>query len=265
MSTVVVVGAGGFIGSALAARLERDGVRVLRVLRGAPLPACREARCVHLADNNDPARAAADEAGARSESAELAGRILAAGYARTVLASTAYVYEASGSPRREDSPAAPGSAYARIKSALEASFTGPGRAIARLSNVYGPGQPAQNVFSDVLRQLPGDGVVRLRGSADSVRDYLFVEDAADGLARLALSDEQGVFNLSTGEGTSIQTIVETLARLQGLPRPRVESAAASSPSVLTLDPSLALARLGWKARTTLEEGLKTLVPAARSA
>lgn len=116
-----------------------------------------------------------------------------------------------------------------------------------------------NVVSALLRQLPGDSVVRLRGSAQAVRDYLFVEDAADGLARLALSEESGIFNLSTGRGTSVAELSQLLARLSGLPKPRIESLASCAPSTLVLDPGRALARLGWRAQTSLEDGLKTLL------
>ena len=257
--TVVVTGANGFIGRVLCAQLEREGARVLRVSRGDALPRAAGACCVHLAGSNDAARAEADETGARREAEELAARILAAGYARVVLASSAYVYGDASTPRREDSPTAPAVAYSRIKLALEALFSGAGRAVARLSNVYGPGQPEMNVVSALLRQLPGDGIIRLRGSAQAVRDYLFVEDAANGLARLALFGESGVFNLSTGRGTSVAELAQLLARLSGLPEPRIESLVSCAPSTLVLDPGQALARLGWKAQTSLEEGLKTLL------
>ena len=263
MNTVIVTGARGFIGRALSARLEREGVRVLRVTRGEPLPKAPEACCVHLADINDAARAAADEQGARRQSEELAKRILAAGYARVVFASTAYVYETASSPRHEDSPTAPASAYARIKLALESSFSESGGVIARLSNVYGPDQSSKNAISDILKQIPGDGIVRLRGSSESVRDYLFIDDAAEGLARLALSKVEGVFNLSTGQGTSIADLIGLLARLHGLPRPRIESTSTSAPSTLVLDPERAAARLGWKARTPLQQGLKSLLLTTR--
>jgi UDP-glucose 4-epimerase len=261
MTTVIVTGAAGFIGRALCARLEREGVGVLKVGRGQPLPSAPGASCVHLAGSSDPARAAGDDA--RREAEDLARRVLAAGYARAVLASTAHVYgDASASPRREDEPAAPTSAYANLKLSLESLFAGPGRAVARLSNVYGPGQSELNAVSAVLRQFPGDGVVRLRGAADAVRDYLFVEDAAEGLARLALSGEDGAFNLSTGRGTTVAELVAAVARLHGSPRPRVEAPSAP-PSTLVLDPGRAAARLGWKALTPLEQGLKSLLSPAR--
>jgi len=260
MSTVVVTGAAGFIGRALCGKLERDGVRVLRVLRGQALPDAPGAACVHLAGSNAPAKAAADEEGSHREARELAARVLAAGYGRVVLASSAIVYgDRSQTPRREDSPTEPASAYARLKLSLEALFSRAPHAVARLSNVYGPGQSPQNALSDILRQLPGDGTVRLKGPADAVRDYLFVDDAADGLARLALSAETGVFNLSTGRGTSVAGLVELLAASRGLPRPLITAPASTGPSILVLDPARAAARLGWTARTPLEEGLKALL------
>lgn len=259
MRTVVVTGAAGFIGRALCERLERDGGRVLRVLRGQALPEAPGAACVHLAGSSAASKAAADEEGSRREARGLVERVLSAGYARVVLASSAAVYgDASPEPRREDSPTAPATAYARLKLSLEPLFAAPPHAVARLSNVYGPGQSPQNALSDILRQLPGDGTVRLKGPSGAVRDYLFVDDAADGLARLALSDETGVFNLSTGRGTSVARLVELLAASRGLPAPRIAAPGSTAASILVLDPARAAERLGWTARTSLEDGLKAL-------
>jgi nucleoside-diphosphate-sugar epimerase len=263
--TIVVTGANGFIGRALCGELEREGARVLRASRGAVLPRSPEACCVHLAGSNDPARAAADETGSRREAEELAGRVLSAGYARAILASTSHIYgDVDATPHREDFPPAPTSAYARVKLALETMFRAAGQTVARLSNVYGPGQPEINVVADIMRQLPGDGIIRLRGSAEAIRDYLFIEDAAKGLARLALSEEAGIFNFSTGRGTSVAGLTEILARLRGLPKPRIESGASRAPSTLILDPGLAHKRLGWRAQTSLEEGLKPLLAPVKS-
>ena len=47
----------------------------------------------------------------------------------------------------------------------------------RLANVYGPGMAANNVMSDILGQVPGDGPLVVRDIAP-VRDYLWIEDAA---------------------------------------------------------------------------------------
>ena len=257
MSEVVVIGAGGFIGRAVCARLEAVGHRAHRVLRGQPLPAAPGAACLHLAGSNDPSVYESDAA--LKEARELAAKVLAAGYGRVVYASTAQVYGGGYTrPVAEDAAPAPESAYARLKLSLEPLFSTAPHAVARLSNIYGPGQAAVNVLSHVLRQFPGDGVMRLQGSPDAVRVYLFVDDAAQALIALALSPDSGNFNISTGRGTSVAALIELLAKVHGVAPPRIESAGGKA-SQLVLDPGKAAARLGWRAKVSLENGLATLL------
>lgn len=260
MRTVVVTGSSGFIGSALCARLESSGVRVLRASRGGPLPAAPGAVCVHLAASNDPRDIEARYKENRRESLELGRRVLGAGYARVVFASSALVYgDAEASPRREDSPLAPTSAYGRLKREVEALFGGAPHAVARISNVYGPGMSPVNVFSHILAQLRSGGGVRMR-NLSSVRDYVFVSDVAEALAALATSDAAGVFNVSTGRGTRVDELVVLLARLTG----RTGASAVAEdpdppPSVLILAPDRIARTLGWRAKISLEEGLGALI------
>lgn len=246
----VVLGAGGFLGRALRARLEARGRRVLSVGRGDPLPPAPGAVCVHLAGFSVASRAADPKA--RIEAIELARRTLSAGWKRVVFASSAAVYgDAAATPRKESDSLAPRGAYAELKAELEGLFAGP-HAIARLANCYGPGQSQENLISDILRQLPGDGVVRLKGAADSVRDYLHADDAAEGLAALAESSESGAFNLGTGVGHDAASV----ARLLGA---RKVEAGTPSGSRLVLDCDKARRLLGWSARVSLAEGVKSLL------
>jgi UDP-glucose 4-epimerase len=260
MKKYVVTGASGFIGSALCARLELSGASVKRARRGEPLPKIPGAVCVHLAANNDPRDIEARYEENRREALDLAARVLDAGYSRVVFASSALVYgDAAAEPRREDSPLAPTSAYGRLKRDVEALFADGPHAVARISNVYGPGMSPVNVFSHILGQLRASGEVRMR-NLSSVRDYIFVADAADALAALAAADAKGVFNVSTGRGTRVDELVSALARLSG----RAGASAAAEdpnppPSVLILDPSRLAGALGWRAKIPLEKGLGTLI------
>lgn len=104
---------------------------------------------------------------------------------------------ASGPPFDERTPPMPLSPYGRGKLAMEAEMArvatvgGARLLVGRLSNLYGPGQDlgkAQGLISQLCRaQLTGQPV-GLYVSLDTVRDYLFVDDAAamvaDGLSGL---------------------------------------------------------------------------------
>lgn len=263
MKRVVVTGASGFIGKAVCGKLELAGAEVLRVPssevpRWASMP---DAVCVHLAANNDVAQLESRYELRRDEAAALARQLLEKGFQRIVFASSALVYgDAEETPRTEDSPLKPTTAYGRLKGELEGLF-GPNAACARISNVYGPGMSSKNVFSDILRQLRAGGLVKVR-NLTSVRDYIHVDDVADALTALALGAEAGAFNVSTGRGVGVRELVSLAARAHGKENVRVEAAEElSAASHLVLDPGRLAAACGWRARIRLEEGVAALAEA----
>jgi len=84
--------------------------------------------------------------------------------------------------------------------------------IARIANVYGPGQQFEKgvgfIDAVIKRAIEGKPVT-VFGNGDSVRDYIFVTDACKML--LSLFEYKGnynVFNLSTGKGASQRQIIE---------------------------------------------------------
>lgn len=196
------------------------------------------------------------------------------------LASSGAVYAPVDGPLTETAPLAPVDTYALGKLANEHQLAvwsgrtgGRGRA-ARLFNVLGPGDPNAHLVPDILNRLaaaaPGETLVLPMGNIHTRRDYLHVDDAADGL--IALLDEAlrcaepGFYavNLCRGEERRTSWVAETVARFAGVAA-RIESRAdlarsTDRPSQWG-DPALALARLGWRAGHTPEEALAAAVRA----
>ncbi|MFG6428496.1 NAD-dependent epimerase/dehydratase family protein [Roseateles sp. LYH14W] len=89
----------------------------------------------------------------------------------------------------ESSAAAPGTAYAAHKLRLEAKVclaieAQPGWAalLARYSTLYGTGQSrdkAQGLISQLARRIVANEVVHIYVPLDTIRDYIFADDAAD--------------------------------------------------------------------------------------
>lgn len=201
-----------------------------------------------------------------------------------VIASSGAVYAPIDGPLAEDAPLAPLDTYALGKLANEHQLAvwagrtgGRGRA-ARLFNALGPGDANAHLVPDILNRLaaaaagaaPGATLVLPMGNIHTRRDYLHADDAADGLAALldeAAGDGGSGFlavNLCRGEERRTSWIAETTARLAGFTA-RIESnpdlvRPSDRPSQLG-DPALALARLGWRARRTVEEALAAVVRA----
>ncbi|WP_235491042.1 hypothetical protein [Achromobacter sp. DMS1] len=59
------------------------------------------------------------------------------------------------------------------------------------------------------------GVIRLRTTLDSRKDYIHVDDAVAQILALALSDEAGIFNIAQGAGASNGQVAQWIARKLG--------------------------------------------------
>ena len=89
----------------------------------------------------------------------------------------------------------------------------------------------------------------------------WIEDAAEGLARIALGRAVGRFDLGTGRPIRIGDLAHLVLELAGeLHRPVVETMTPGRASEkLTIDPGPVDQAFGWHARTALRDGLTRLM------
>jgi UDP-glucose 4-epimerase len=169
-------------------------------------------------------------------------------------------------PTPEDHPLRPASPYGVSKTAAEryvdcwAGLTG-GRALTlRLANVYGPRQDPAGEAGVVAiftsRLLAGDLCV-VNGDGEQTRDYVYVGDVAEAVARAVASDEvSGVVNIATGRETTVNDLYRRLARAIEVTRaPEHGPARPGEQRRSVLDATRAKAMLQWTATTSLDEGL----------
>lgn len=186
-----------------------------------------------------------------------------------VLASSAAVYAPASEPHQEDDPLEPVDVYGYSKrwaEELTSSFslrTGAPVGIARLFNVFGPGETNPHFIPSLICQLQAGEPVRL-GNLSTRRDYVFVDDVADGLISLAeycRSGQSVTVNLGTGRSYSGQDIVTALAAFpaaSGCPAPTIDPGRlrpVDRPN-LQAGNDLAQKALGWAPRTSLLDGLR---------
>jgi len=169
-------------------------------------------------------------------------------------------------PAPEDHPLRPISAYGVAKLAVESYLavirgeTGLPAVSLRIGNLYGPGQSLQRVFGAVThfanRALAGEPV-RIFGDGSVTRDYLYIDDAVDGLMRAGAHPEHGAFNIGTGIGHSLNEVASIIAVELGrdLAVERLGSRPFDVP-VSILDASRARQAFGWEPRVTLAEGIR---------
>lgn len=147
-------------------------------------------------------------------------------------------------------------------------------ASAVLPTVYGPGDSfAEN--SHVMGALIGKFGRAARDGSPSVdvwgdglqeREFLYVEDVVTGLLRVATGETSPVINLGTGEGVSVKRLAELVARETGYTgriRYATDRFVGARRRVMSVE--LASRELGWRASTSLEQGVRETVTAFRAA
>jgi UDP-glucose 4-epimerase len=140
---------------------------------------------------------------------------------RFVFASSAAVYADSAGRLSERSRLAPGTVYGRTKLAGErmvhrhAARSGVGALSVRLFNLYGRGPTADHLIPTVLAQARAGGALRL-GDLRTVRDYVYVEDAADAVVALLAGGATGAVNIGTGRGTAGREVVASILDILGV-------------------------------------------------
>jgi UDP-glucose 4-epimerase len=138
----------------------------------------------------------------------------------------------------------------------------------RLGNVYGPRQDPRGeagVVAIFCGALLGGSRPRVFGDGRQTRDYIYVGDVVE--AFLAASNEsvRGTYNVGTGVETSVLEIGELLGRIcEREFEPEMAPARSGEVQRIAIDSSRAAADLGWRARTRLEEGLRTTAAALAS-
>jgi UDP-glucose 4-epimerase len=183
-----------------------------------------------------------------------------------IVASSAAVYAPESTPHGEGGALRPTDIYGHTKlwtehlAHLFHMQTGKGVGIARLFNVFGPGETNAHLIPTIIEQVREGNVLRL-GNLSTVRDYLYLDDAVDGLIRLAAACHDGsVLTCNFGserpvDGWSLVRIIQmmsgtALAIEQDVARFRVVDR-----PVLVSDCTRARTHLGWRAAMSLEAGL----------
>ena len=192
--------------------------------------------------------------------------LLGKGYRRVVYASSAVLYgDADTRGHLSNDPIRIDDAYSRIKRLSELVVLKlSGGVVVRLANIYGPGMSQNNVMTTILRQIPGTGPLEVMDT-NPVRDFVWVQDAAEGIVALALGhftngNEGGLYNMGTGIGTSIGALASMALEIAGqTDRPVKAKCSSERQSSLVLDSSDTTATCGWKPKTSLQQGLSRLL------
>ncbi len=185
------------------------------------------------------------------------------GIGSLVFASTGAVYgERDGKPAMENDPLDPNTLYGLSKRYAEeyVAFSGIRRVILRFSSIYGPGNE-KGVISNFIRSVKKDGVVKIFGTGEQKRDFVYVDDVVNALIRAV--EWEGVsetFNISGGIAYSLNEIVDILKE-HGLLFEEVHEdfEASNALRVLSQSNKKAVQILHWEPSVGFEEGIRRTI------
>lgn len=172
-------------------------------------------------------------------------------------------------PASENHPTAPLSPYGISKLSCEfyldyfRQMAGLGFTALRFGNVYGPRQNPEGeagVIAIFTQQLLKGQQSLINGNGLQTRDYVYVRDVVE--AVMIASDQQvnGIYNVGTGEETTVNDIFEQLKALTKVENKELHGPVKKGEQLRSvLNCSKLTEETGWEPTVTLAEGLAETV------
>ncbi len=127
----------------------------------------------------------------------------------------------------------------------------------RIYSVYGPGDHPWSLVNSCLKTFCADGEMKL-GECCQQWNFLYIDDAAEALCRLAEAGAPGAYNIGSEDTRSLREYVEELHRLcggRGSLRYGERPQNAEGPADLMPDIAKICAETGWRPSTSFAEGI----------
>lgn len=239
---VVIIGAGGFVGSTISKAVTEAGISLLAITRQQVdlLHPDASDRLGKLLRRDDavvfvsalaPAKSAA-QLMVNLRMAEVACKAFAyVPPAHLIYVSSDAVYADDANPVTERSPVAPSTVHGMMHAARELMFRSEYRgplAYLRPTLIYGAADPHSGYGPNRFRRQATNGEpITIFGEGEEKRDHVAVEDVARLALRILLYRSSGTLNAATGISTPFHEIAHLVARhfapaaeVKLVPRPR---------------------------------------------
>ena len=132
---------------------------------------------------------------------------------------------------------------------------------ARLFYLYGPHEKPSRLVPSAIRTLLNNQLYTC-SFGDLVRDYLYIQDAADALAALLESNVTGELNVASGEGVALNHILSCIGKQLGreqLLHFETKSASAAQLPIQIADVTHLTSEVGWTRCIPLEQGVEQTI------
>jgi UDP-glucose 4-epimerase len=178
---------------------------------------------------------------------------------KIIITSSAAIYQNSDNPVDEASIVEPLSPYGQSKLDMETIIIQSkiNYSILRLFNVYGDGNTS-GVITNFKKNILENKPLIIFGDGKATRDFIYIDDVIDGII-LSMKSISGIYNIASGNGTSIGDLAKLLIRLSETNSEIIHKSTRKGEiiySVANIDKSNK--ELGFYPKISLDVGLNTL-------
>ena len=264
-----ITGSSGFIGSNLIKKMKEKNLYYNQISRKKNnienysnlLEPTKNSTLIHLAELNDVNKAEGlGESFIKTNIKNLLS-LLKKKWENIIYISSALIYDFDKVNSKSDDSLGivkADSIYKRSKIECERIILDKGGTVLRMTNIYGPGMPRNNVISDILKQLDSNEIKLINLHAN--RDFLWVDDAVEAIILSSRKKYNDIFNVASSKSISIYNLAKNIIRISGNSNKRIlgsESTSKNHEIVININKTRQI--LNWTPKTNLDAGIKCLL------
>lgn len=219
MSPITVLGASGFIGSALVKRLRETGVEHFAPDRNERLLNRQLGNIIYCIGLTADFRTRALET-VEAHVVELLRVIRDYDFDSLLYLSSTRLYLSAAAPAREEDAVLVSSldrddlySISKVMGESLSLACGKRTRVVRLSNVYGFDFSSENFLPSIIKDAILTKKVVLHTAPDSEKDYIGLDDAVDALIKIATSGCHNIYNVASGVNVSHQQLLDRIREL----------------------------------------------------
>ena len=233
--TIIVLGSSGFIGKSLVSKLKEEGINCKSMIRHKNNlkkndffgNITKEDFLEGEISNNDiivnlVGQSSNDTSKLFDQNIKgtfnLLNSVIKKKNIKVIFASSTTVYDENAKKASKESDSIkPDTNYQIVKTIAESVYRaysmiyGINITILRFSNIYGPGKKA-GIISNCLKSIKNQKPVIIYHNGNQIRDFLFIDDAVQGIVKTLQTPLKGfnILNISSGEGIQIKKFLRLI-------------------------------------------------------
>ena len=131
--------------------------------------------------------------------------------------------------------------------------------VLRISNIYGIRVKNKSILNVILKQLQNKYKYIKLLNTDSIRAYIFIKDVAELLKKIIKRPISGIFNVGSGNGTSVNEILELIFKFYNKKKIIKILNKKKSHSKQILDIKKTIRTYKWKPKYSIKNKLKDII------